>query len=178
MADAFGLQYEGLRNKLAQAGGYYEVTLYGVQTGTTNGDLYITGLDSEKPGIPVPPDSSILVEMYFATKFSDDAVEAGVLRFHAARTGDGNVVLGDLVGGAGTVTLEAFSSNAGATGLQATIVPTLDTTNQGIRLVVDQASGTDVAYISGNARIATVLKGQLLPPYSGGAEANSPFGVS
>ena len=178
MADAFGLQYDGLRTKLSQAGGYYEVTLYGTQTGTTDGDLYITGLSSEKPGIPVPEDSSIFVELYFATKFNDDAVEAGVLRFHAARTGAGNVVLGDLVGGAGTSTLEAFSSDAAATALQATIVPTLDTTNQGIRLVVDQTAGTDIAYISAKARIVLVNKGQLLPPYSGGATANSPFGVS
>lgn len=178
MADTFGLQFDGLREKLEQAGGYEDIVLYAVQTGTTLANLRITGLSSEKAGIPVPEDSTIMVTLSYAAYISDDAPEAGTVEFAAARVGSGNVAILNQSGVGNTSETTQTNYVIGAGDFTITFDVAENTTNQSVEITAVQGAGTDVAYINAKAKIVCVKNGQLLPPYSGGATANSPFGVS
>lgn len=171
MADTFGKAFEGARVTLEQ-NGYADLVLATSQTGTTDGYLYIGGRTTETSGIPVPPDSTVYVDLKFATYLdaSTDAHEGGEIKFLAYRRGTGNVTMGDIhgttleVGDAAQIT---FSETAGDTALSVTIVPSADTTNQAIELTVDQASGSDIAYVMARATVVCAKRLLARPSYEG-----------
>lgn len=176
MADTFGKEYDAVRTKLAQYG-YVITTLAGSQSGTVAGTLYLNGRTSEIAGLPIPADSTVYAELTYSAYISDDAPQAGRIKFAAVRVGSGNVALLNAAG-AGTEEIDASSATfvLGTGAATVTVVPAEDTTNQGVTIAINQTGGTDTSYVRAIVELTCVLNASVLPPYEGGSV--SPFGVS
>lgn len=171
--DNFGSPFEAVRKELFQVG-YRQVTLANSQSGTTDAFLFIDGRTEQSlpdnvamsDGIPVPPDSTVIVELLFSTYLdaATDAHEGGRITFGGYRRGTGNVALLDIVGAAGFENV-VFAETAGDVALSVTLVVTANTTTQSLRITVDQAAGTDIAYVMGRATVVCATRGLPRPFY-------------
>lgn len=179
MADSFGLSFEGIRDKLEQSNEVL-TSLVGTAEGASTGTLVLGLNTSETAGIPIPEDSTVMVVIFYSVSIegTNPRYEAGRF-FTAARRGSTSTVsLLERVGAADFITGVTFSSNAAATTPEANLTVSADNVNSALVLTVSAPGANNITYLYGSIQLICIKDGKEIPLYQGGAEANSPFGVS